>query len=150
MKIGPYRITELSSLADLKLACKFMRVSPHGPKKLLWERLKQEVMKSKLSIAVAVSDDIKKEFERDPIPQALPPLPSQEEIDKHELTRLPRADWFEACQSARSKEDQFSKTASEERRIPVFSIDYMFTGTKDDETGEKEPLSVHLVGQTKY
>ena len=64
MKIGPYKITELSSLADLRLACKFMRVSPHGPKKLLWQRLQQEVMKSKLSIAVAVevSDDIKKDF----------------------------------------------------------------------------------------
>ena len=50
-------------------------------------------MKSKLSIAVEVSDDIKKEFERDSVPQALPPLPSQEEVDKRELTHLPRADW---------------------------------------------------------
>ena len=110
-------------------------------------------MKSQLSVSVEVSDDIKKEFERDPIPQALPPLPSQEEIDKHDLTHLRRADWREACPSARSKEDKFSKTASEERTLPVFPIEYMFTGTKDEETGEKDPLSVQLVGicsQTKY
>ena len=113
--------------------------------------LKQECVKSKLAIAIEVSEDFKKEFEREPIAQAWQELPSQEEIDKHELTQLPRQPWCEACQAGRSREDNFSESKPEEKAIPAFSFDYLLTGTEPD--GEKDPLSVHLIGvcnQTKY
>ena len=151
MLIGPLRITPTSELKEMKEACKYLYLSKNGSKGVLWQRLKKEVATNKLKATVQISEDIRKEFERDPIPEALPALPSQEEIEKHELTHLPRASWCEACQAAKSREDNFDESTEKPQR-PVFSLDFMFTGTQGEE-GEKDPLAIQLVGvdsETKF
>ena len=126
--IGHLKITPESSLKELKEACKFLFLSKHCSKEILWKRLKKECAVGKMKVAVQISEDVRKEFEREPIPESLPALPDQETIEKHELTHLPRAPWCEACQAAKSREDNFEEGEKPQR--PVFSLDYMFTGTK--------------------
>ena len=144
--IGHLKITPESSLKEMKEACKFMFLSKHGSKELPWKRLKKECAVGKMKVAVQISEDVRKEFEREPIPESLPALPDQETIEKHELTHLPRAPWCEACQAAKSREDNFEE--SEKPQRPVFSLDYMFTGTRNEENPKepKDPLAIQLVG----
>ena len=144
--IGHLKITPESSLKEMKEACKFLFLSKHGSKEILWKRLKKECAVGKMKVAVQISEDVRKEFEREPIPESLPALPDQETIEKHELTHLPRAPWCEACQAAKSREDNFEEGEKPQR--PVFSLDYMFTGTRNEENPKepKDPLAIQLVG----
>ena len=107
--IGHLKITPESSLKEMKEACKFLFLSKHGSKEILWKRLKKECAVGKMKVAVQISEDVRKEFEREPIPESLPALPDQETIEKHELTHLPRAPWCEECQAAKSREDNFEE-----------------------------------------
>ncbi|CAE7286480.1 unnamed protein product [Symbiodinium sp. CCMP2592] len=144
MVIGPIKLTRQSELKEMKAACKYLHISKNGSKEILWKRLKKEVALSKVKAQAQISEDIRKEFEREPIPEALPALPSPEEIEAHELTHLPRAPWCEACQAAKSREDNFEETKEKAQR-PVFSLDFMFTGTQGDEK-ERDPLAIQLAG----
>ena len=94
------------------------------------------------------SDAVKAEFEREPLPQALPSKPSQDLVALHEVTHIPRQDWCESCVAARSREGAFSSSADPGRReYPTISMDWMFTSTVEG------PLATHLIAvdsQTKF
>ena len=117
--IGHLKITPESSLKEMKEACKFLFLSKHGSKEILWKRLKKECAVGKMKVAVQISEDVRKEFEREPIPESLPALPDQETIEKHELTHLPRAPWCERVKQQRV-ERIISKKAKSHRDL--FSV----------------------------
>ena len=148
--IGPVLVTPESSLKDLKVACKYLQVSPYGTKKLLWDRILSTIARNKLQTQIQISEDLKREMEREPQVQPRTPMPlDPAEIEKHEVTHMPFAEWCEHCQKTRSREDNFAKV--KKPAGAVFSIDYMFTGTsspseEDPKVKEKDPLAIQLIG----
>ena len=64
-----------------------------------------------------------------------PTLPTQEEIDDHELTHLPPRAWCRYCVRGGCVSDPHTSIEDRGRkRVPHIDIDYWFLGTKDDET----------------
>ncbi|CAE7921995.1 unnamed protein product [Symbiodinium sp. KB8] len=140
-------LAEDSSLRELRDACKFLSISKNGAKAVVWARLKKEIVTSKVKASVQASEEIQKQFEREPLAEALPSPPAPELVALHEISRMPRAPWCEACVATRSREDNYEDGGTTRRENPVISMDYMFTGTKD--TG----LATHLVcvdSQSKF
>ena len=88
VEVNGVKLTEESSLKDLRTACKYLRISKNGAKSLVWARLKKEVAMLRLKTSVECSDAVKAEFEREPIPQALPIKPSPEVVALHEITHI--------------------------------------------------------------
>ena len=142
-------LSELSSLRELRVACRFLGLSKNGAKAAVWQRLKREVAMARLKSGVQASEAVQKQFEREPLTEALPKPPDDPAlIELHEITHMPRAPWCEACVASRSREDNYSDTQPK-REFPLISIDYMFTKTEGDE----KPLCTHLVcvdSQSKY
>ncbi|CAE7811967.1 unnamed protein product [Symbiodinium sp. CCMP2592] len=145
-------VDEASSLGTLRAACKFLDISHHGTKAVLWNRIKQSVTKSRLDAVTQIADAVLKEYERPAEGEPLAKLPSVAEQELHALTHLPRQPWCQACLAARSREDNHTATSPEERAIPVVSVDYMYTGTEGT-ADERDPLCEHLLVvdmKTKY
>ena len=55
-----------------------------------------------------------------------PNTPTQEEIDKHCIDHLPYRDWCPYCVEAFGRERAHHSHSTEERDIPLVSLDYMF------------------------
>ncbi|CAE7401885.1 unnamed protein product [Symbiodinium natans] len=145
-------VEETSSLNTLRAACKFLGVSAHGSRSLLWSRVKETVSRSRLDAVTQISDAVLKEYERDPRAEPLAKAPSVEEQELHSLTHMPRQPWCQACLAARSKEDNHTESVDENRAVPVLALDYMHTGTEGDKD-MRDPLAKHLVAvdmKTKY
>ena len=94
MIVGGVEITPESPLKELKQACRHLGIGVTGSKPLLWQRLKKEVAENKLKTMVDISKSIQKEFERDPNGPRPVNEPTPEERALHELTHLPKADWW--------------------------------------------------------
>ena len=113
---------------------------------MLWQRLKKEAASSKLKTMVEVSKAIEKEFEREPIGDPEPEKPPPEEIAKHELMHLPKANWCEACNATRARERNFD-VSEKKHNGSLISMDFKFTGTRDEENAQevKDALCISLV-----
>ena len=75
--------------------------------------------------------------------QRTPMLPSQSEIDEHNLTHLPFRDWCPFCIRRRGlSSGHFARKTPEESQVPTISIDYCFLG---DETTRDTDLPVLVV-----
>ena len=61
-----------------------------------------------------------------------PRLPSQNEVDEHNLTHLPYRNWCPHCVRGRGKDLDHRRAVDDERKIREFSFDYFFPG---DERG---------------
>ena len=72
ISVNGTRLTEASSLRDLRVACRFLDLSNNGSKAVVWSRLKKEVAMTKLKAAVSASEEIQKQYEREPLVEALP------------------------------------------------------------------------------
>ena len=141
--VNDVRLTQESSLRELRVACRFLGISKNGAKATVWNRLKRE---AKLKVAVEASEIVKAEYAREPLVAALPERPSEELVLIHEATRIPKAPWCEACIASRSREDNYDDSEPH-REFPVVSLDYMFTAAQDN------PLATHLIlvdSQTKF
>ena len=148
VQVNGVPLTELSSLKDPRTACRFLGVSKNGAKSAVWQRLKKEVMMAKLRASVEASEEVQKQYEREPLLEALPKPPEPHLVALHEITHMPRAAWCEACVATRSREDNYADSQPK-REHPVISVDFMFTKTD----GQDQPLATHLVcvdSQTKY
>ena len=71
-----------------------------------------------------------------------PKLPSQSEIEQHNLTHLPYRSWCPFCVAGRRKNNPHLANQGKERTVPLFVSDYCFLRDDDD----TETLSV-LVGR---
>lgn len=96
-----------SSLREMRRACQWLGLSKNGSKQKCWLRLKVALAEGRRNLASARALMENPELIRDPTIVPLPALPSLGEQEKHMVTHLPRADWCEACHTARSREDNF-------------------------------------------
>ena len=73
--------------------------------------------------------------------------PTPEERAKHELTHLPKAPWCESCNSTRSREDNFEPSQEKCDELSLASMDFKFTGTRDEENAKdlKDALCISLI-----
>ncbi|CAE7237023.1 unnamed protein product [Symbiodinium sp. CCMP2592] len=128
--VGDKTFREASTLKDLRWACKFLQIPQSGKKAVLWDRLKKEVAMSQLKVAVKASDAVIEAYTPDVRQGPLPVKPDAQTVMLHELTHIPRMDWCESCQAARSKEDDHP-VAEPKRQVNVVSMDFMFNRTGD-------------------
>ena len=84
--------------------------------------------------------------ERRPRKVQSPKLPSQEEIDMHELTHLPYRSWCTHCVRGRGESHPHYKVPEEKRAIKEIHMDYCFMGKKDEKT---QPILVIRDRDTK-
>jgi hypothetical protein len=69
-----------------------------------------------------------------------PKLPSQKEVDEHNVTHWPYRNWCPICIKARARNVPHNKQTDREHQVPHIHIDYGFFGNDDDE--EKVILQV--------
>ena len=62
-------------------------------------------------------------------------LPSQQEIEEHELTCLPFRDWCPYCVQGKGVSAAHKKRKEEETQVPVISMDYMGLSKREPEEG---------------
>ena len=78
---------------------------------------------------------------RQPVKVKAPKIPTQEELDEHNLTHIPFQSWCEACLATRSKEDaRKSEVASHGKPVIQFDFGYTYTdpnGETDEEMTTK-------------
>ena len=61
--------------------------------------------------------------------QRVPMLPSQAEIDEHNITHLPFRRWCPFCLRGRGiSSGHFSRKEADESQVPVIAVDYCFLG----------------------
>ena len=132
LEVNGQTLNPQSPLREIRKACQWLGLSKNGSKDKCWTRLKAAVAEGRRNLVVESAKILLKDPElvRDPVAAPLPSLPSLGEQEKHMITHLPRADWCEACQAARSREDNFKGDGPTRRdeSSSVLSLDYMFTG----------------------
>ena len=91
----------------------------------------------------ASADPTVQDNEDTPVARArkLPPGPTAEELDKHELTHVVFRSWCKHCISSRVKEDPHRCVATHEGRTPKAMLEWMFF-TSDEEPGVQLPVLV--------
>ena len=72
-----------------------------------------------------------------------PKLPTEEEVEKHNLTHLLFLDWCLICVKAKGRDLDHKKDGGKDRKLPEYSWDYCFPG---DEVGFKWTV---LVGKVR-
>ncbi|CAE7315403.1 unnamed protein product, partial [Symbiodinium microadriaticum] len=152
VKLGEKELREESSLRDLRWECKFLRIPHTGPKATLWDRLKKEVAMNQLKVSVQASDAVVEAYTPDVNHGPLPVKPDPQTVMMHELTHIPRADWCEACQAARSREGGHP-VVEPKRQVNVISLDFTFNRTGESVPHEEHPMTTQLIAvchATKY
>ena len=140
--VNGVEITEESTLKLLRNACKFLRISHHGSKAVLWGRLQSEIADNQLKASVQASDAVLEAYKREPDVERVHEPPDAETVALHEVTHCPRMPWCSACTAMRSREDNHVPSAPKEGG--VIHLDLMFT--KTEIPGEAEdPLACHMV-----
>jgi len=73
-----------------------------------------------------IEDDEESESEEamDPMVMCVPCRPTQEEVDKHNITHFPFRNWCPACVRGRAQSAPHRTRKKEESEIPVIQIDY--------------------------
>ena len=61
-----------------------------------------------------------------PRPLPSPKLPSQSEVEFHNLTHVPYRSWCPFCVAARRKNDAHRSQDGEDREVPLLCSDYCF------------------------
>ena len=72
-----------------------------------------------------------------------PRLPTQAEVDDHNVTHTPYRNWCPHCVRGRGKDLDHRRSVEEDRRVREFAFDYCFMG---DEAGDKVTI---LVGRER-
>ena len=67
-----------------------------------------------------------------------PRVPTQADVDEHNMTHLPYRSWCTHCVRGRGEAHPHHKSGNEERDVPELHLDYCFMG-KVDEEGPAHP-----------
>ena len=140
-------LTASSVLKDLRTACRFLGVSNNGSKATVWARLKKDVAVQKLKASVQASEEIQKQYEREPIQEALTKPPEPHLVALHEITHMQKRPLGARHASPRGPEKTTTQTPSPNVRTLSLQLT---TCSKTD--GENQRLATHLVcsdSQTK-
>ena len=143
LMVNEKEVSEESTLRELRAACKYLRVSHHGKKAVLWGRLQTEIVDAQAKAAVQASEAVLEAYRRDPDVEKGSERPDDEAVALHEVSHLPRQpSWCEACVMSRSREDNHGVSSSKEHG--VIHMDFMFNRTEAGPDSEN-PMAVHLV-----
>ena len=96
-------------------------VSPNKP----WLK-KQSVGGVEVTASGSQGQEEDKELARTPKVLKTPEQPTERQIVEHEVTHLPFCSWCKHCVKGKTKNSQYKSKPSEEREVPVISMDYMF------------------------
>eukprot|EP00435_Cladocopium_sp_Y103_P032112 s1247_g8.t1 len=125
-------LTQTNSLATLRAACGFYKISRSGSKAKCYRRLCQHQKTLELLAAQAAIAHQEGVVERHPNVQNMARPPSQAEQELHALTHTPYAAWCSSCIKHRARPDQHRRTgAAHNTPIPVISMDFCVTKKKD-------------------
>ena len=133
-----------TTLKDLRDLCKELGVSQKGTKKEILRRLSKATREGATLRNRAGQE---KAFKEHIEPQLLPKneKPSQEEVEKHNLTHLPYKAWCPICVANKGKESPhkslFKKNDDPGSSMPTICLDFCFTTT----SLSKEQASIVLI-----
>ena len=125
-------LSAISTLKNLRQACKFYEIGQSGSKQIVFRRLAQHQKYLELLAVQSAVAKGKAEGERNPVPQALVKPPTEQERELHELTHTPYQPWCESCLKHRARQDKHLRSGkSHSSGIPIISMDFAVTKKKE-------------------
>ena len=119
-------LTINSPLRALRAGCLSLGLSKHGSKQTCMKRLLDHFQTQSLLAAHGAEVRLKAEAEREVRGQKIPSVPTQAEIDNHNLTHEPFKEWCEVCTMYRSRQDKHVASSHEHAGHSVLSFDFGF------------------------
>ena len=144
IKFGENSVTMDSALRWMRRACQFFGLPKTGSKGQCWERLTRHMANAELDAALEVARRYQEDMVRHGIPVPMPKEVSAEEMERHQLTHLPKADWCESCTATKSREDAHKSLVNkgdDSRTIMHMDLGYL---TGEAKPGEKAPSTAFL------
>ena len=136
-----------SKLKELRAACQFFGVSQSGSKLTCYRRLQSHLKERELKAAAEAVALAQREVGREPRPQPLIAVPSQEEQMRHKLVHTPYAAWCPECLLHRGLQDRHLRSgASRLSGVPIISIDFCYTKNGVVAGGPQEGQPVQAEG----
>ena len=124
-----------SSLKELQALRREYQLKKQGSKKQLLSRLATAVREERLGSQL---QQRRQDYHEHVVPFQQQPTskPSEEEVEMHNLTRLPFQPWCEHCVATRAREDPHKQavtkaTSSDDSSKPWLSFDFCFTSTSN-------------------
>ena len=62
-----------------------------------------------------------------------PKLPTQREVDEHNVSHFPFRDWCPICVKAKARNTPHVRQSDREHQVPHIHVDYGFFGSADDD-----------------
>ena len=135
--IGGKDITADSRLADLRGAASTLGLSVSGNKQKLWRRIHFEMQQEVSRREMAIANNLQREMESVATREQRPVrIPSQREVELHEVTHCPFKAWCDACVQGKSKSNHaaIQPQQAEVSPNPRIQMDFMYArANKDDE-----------------
>ncbi|CAE7625515.1 unnamed protein product, partial [Symbiodinium sp. CCMP2592] len=118
-----------STLSVLRRACQSLGVGKSGSKAVVFRRLCNQLDRLKLIEASRAA-----EVPNAPVPNvpAAPKEPTPEQRRAHEAVHAPYEAWCQHCVAFKARDDMH-KAANTDRKFPVISFDYGFTGRSEED-----------------
>ena len=95
-----------STFRALRAGCESLGLSKRGSKQACMKRMLDHVQTQTLLAAHSAEVRLKSEAEREVRGQKIPSVPTQVEIDNHDLTHEPFKEWCEVCTMYRARQDK--------------------------------------------
>eukprot|EP00435_Cladocopium_sp_Y103_P049904 s97_g15.t1 len=113
-----------STLRALRAGCEALGLSKRGSKELCMKRMLDHIQTQTLLAAHSAEVRLKADAEREVRGQKIPKVPTQAEVDNHNLTHEPFRDWCELCTMYRARQDKHVPSTHEHSGHSVISYDF--------------------------
>lgn len=113
-----------STLRALRAGCESLGLSKRGSKQTCMKRMLDHVQTQTLLAAHSAEVRLKAEAEREVRGQKIPSVPTQVEIDNHNLTHEPFKEWCEVCTMYRARQDKHVASDHSHSGHSVLSYDF--------------------------
>ena len=130
MMIAGVEVNRTSSISVLRAACQFLEVSQSGSKAKLWNRILAAVDRGKILEEKQLAEAALLEGSHAANPVQTAERPSEEEVQRHNLTHIPYAAWCESCVKSKGRPERHERNEGRicDRELPRFSFDFAYTG----------------------
>ena len=129
MMIAGVEVNRTSSISVLRAACQFLEVSQSGSKAKLWNRILAAVDRGKILEEKQLAEAALLEGSHSANPVQTAERPSEEEVQRHNLTHIPYAAWCESCVKSKGRPERHERNEGRigDRELPRISFDFAFT-----------------------
>eukprot|EP00435_Cladocopium_sp_Y103_P070025 s313_g34.t1 len=146
-------LTMDSTLRALRAGCEALGLSKRGSKELCMKRMLDHIQTQTLLAAHSAEMRLKADAEREVRGQKIPKVPTQAEVDNHNLTHEPFRDWCELCTMYRARQDKHVPSTHEHSGHSVISYDFGYCarmpGEDDKQTclvlKDRDTQLVHVI-----